>query len=66
MRYDQPKPPPVPCGGQWNAYVESGATVEERRARLAECPPELRPGVESHVRTVFQIRAKRAKQLVSR
>lgn len=45
----------------WNAYVEAGKTRDERRARLAECPEELRASVESHVRTVFAVRNK-AKQ----
>jgi hypothetical protein len=41
----------------WNGYVEAGSTREERAKRLAECPEHLRAGVESHVRTVFLIRA---------
>jgi len=51
-----PVPPdPRACGGQWNAYVEAGATRAERAKRLAECPEHLRASVEDHVRTVFQI-----------
>lgn len=46
--------------GCWNAYVAAGATKEERAVRLAECPEEFRAGVESHVRTVFAIRSRRA------
>lgn len=42
--------------GQWNAYVSAGASTEERRSRLDECPQEFRAGVESHVRTMFAIR----------
>lgn len=51
---------PERCGGEWNAYVESGKTREERAARLAEVPEHLRASVESHVRTVFLITASRA------
>ena len=43
--------------GNWNSWVEAGATRAERAKRLAECPEHLRAGVESHVRTVFLIRA---------
>lgn len=42
--------------GWWNAYVAAGGSRDERAARLAECPEEWRAGVESHVRTVFEIR----------
>jgi hypothetical protein len=50
-------PPIVESLGLWNAYVAAGATREERVRRLAEAPEQLRPGIESHVRTVFAIRA---------
>jgi len=54
-----PAPPdPRACGGQWNSYVEAGATKEERARRLAECPEHLRASVEGHVRTVFLIKGK--------
>ena len=43
--------------GNYNAYVGSGTTREERRERLAEVPEEYRDSVESHVRTQFQIQA---------
>jgi hypothetical protein len=43
-------------GGNWNAYVGSGSTREERRERLADVPEEMRASVESHVRTVFKLR----------
>lgn len=49
--------------GQWNAYVSAGASTEERRSRLDECPPEFRAGVESHVRTMFAIRRKHAERI---
>jgi hypothetical protein len=41
---------------QWNGYVESGATREERIARLAEVPESMRAGVLSHLKTVKEIR----------
>lgn len=44
--------------GVCNAYVAAGATREERVARLAEIPTELVPGVQAHVRTVFELRAR--------
>ena len=43
--------------GNWNAYVGSGTTREDRRERLAEVPDKYRDSVESHVRTQFQIQA---------
>jgi hypothetical protein len=45
--------------GQWNAYVAAGKTRDVRRDRLAECPPEFRASVESHVRTVFLVRQRK-------
>lgn len=41
--------------GLWNGYVTTGTTKAERRRRLQEVPEHLRPGVESHVRTVFML-----------
>ena len=59
QRMRLPSPPdPRACGGQWNGYVEAGATREERAKRLAECPEHLRASVEDHVRTVFLIKRK--------
>lgn len=49
-------PDPRATGPQWNAYVTSGATRDERRSRVAQCPEHLRDGVESHVTTVFALR----------
>lgn len=40
--------------GEWAAYVESGATVEDRRRRLAEVPESLRPAVERQVRLAYR------------
>jgi hypothetical protein len=50
-------PDPRACGGQFNAWVAAGATRDERRSRLAQCPEHLRVGVESHVQTVFALRS---------
>ena len=42
---------------QWQAYVESGVTLQERRARLAEIDdPDLKARVQDHLLTVFQLR----------
>ena len=41
--------------GVWNAYVAAGDTREERHARLAQAPEQMRAGIESHVRTVFAL-----------
>lgn len=41
---------------QWNAYVEAGASLAERRARLAEVPDEWRESVRAHVALVFQLK----------
>jgi hypothetical protein len=40
----------------WNAYVESGKDIQERRARLAEVPDEWRESVRAHVATVFALK----------
>jgi hypothetical protein len=40
----------------WNAYVEAGDTIQERRARLQQCPEEWRESVRAHVATVFALR----------
>lgn len=53
------QPGPKAGPGQWNAYVADGDTRDVRRERLAECPLEFREGVESHVRTVWKIRARK-------
>lgn len=42
--------------GEWNAYVESGQTREERRRRLAECPERWREQVRKHVEICFSVR----------
>jgi hypothetical protein len=48
--------------GVWCAYVEGGATKEERRERLSEVPEDMRKQVENHVRTVFSIRNYQARK----
>jgi hypothetical protein len=53
------RPRPGASQGQWNAYVSAGTTRDIRRERLEECPAEFRAAVESHVRTVWQIRARK-------
>lgn len=42
--------------GQWQAYVEAGATREERMERLAEAPPDLRDKIVDHVETVWKLK----------
>lgn len=43
--------------GTWNAAVESGASREERAARLAEVPVAYRQAVKRHVEVYFRIKA---------
>lgn len=45
--------------GVWNAWVAGGPTRDERRARLDRVPAPMRADVESHLRTVFALRAAR-------
>ncbi len=45
--------------GVWNAWVARGVTRDERRARLERVPAPMRADVESHLRTVFALRAAR-------
>ena len=63
--------PPGNCGGvssqawdrfQWTcsnycAWVEAGATREERASRLAQVPASWREAVEAHVRCCFHVLA---------
>jgi hypothetical protein len=42
--------------GQWNAFVEAGESILDRRARLAEVPDDIRESVRAHVATVFLLR----------
>lgn len=48
--------------GVLNAYVEAGKDREERAARLATVPDNLRPMVAHHVQTYFRIRAAKARR----
>jgi len=41
--------------GQWQGYVASGKSKEERNQRLLEVPEELRAEVKRHVSTLFSI-----------
>lgn len=43
--------------GEWNGYVVSGKTREERKSRLDEVPEEWRDQVRKHVETFFAIKA---------
>lgn len=45
----------------WNAYVESGKDREERAARLATVPDNLRQRVMAHVACYFKVRAAKAR-----
>ena len=44
-----------PC--TWNAYVERGSSLDERRRRLAEVPDHWREQVRRHVACYFRLRA---------
>ncbi len=44
--------------GQWQAYVEQGATKPIQYARLKEVPAAMRGQVIGHMRTVNKIREK--------
>lgn len=46
--------------GRWNAYVAAGTDRDDRRARLAECPPALSAEVRGHLHTIAQIAARHA------
>ena len=53
--------PPKPASlGMLNAWVERGDTREERAARLATVPDNLRQAVKAHVQAYFRIRAAKA------
>jgi hypothetical protein len=45
----------------WNAYVESGDTREDRAARLATVPDNLRHMVMAHVACYFKVRTAKAR-----
>ncbi|MBP8282394.1 MAG: hypothetical protein KAX46_00515 [Chromatiaceae bacterium] len=48
--------------GVLNAYVEAGKDREERAARLATVPDNLRQAVERHVQAYFRIKAAKARK----
>ena len=41
---------------EWNAFVEAGATLTERRARLAEAPEHMRDHIKNHLATVWALK----------
>lgn len=49
--------------GNWNAYVESGRSTQERAARLQEVPEALRPRVAAHVRCAFAVLAEHRRRV---
>ena len=49
--------------GNWNAYVESGRSTQERAARLQEVPEAMRPRVEAHVRCAFAVLAEHRRRV---
>ena len=48
--------------GTWNAYVAAGKTREERAARLATVPDNLRQSVANHVRCYFNVKSAKARK----
>ena len=46
----------------WNAYVEAGDTREERAARLATVPDNLRQQVRAHVACYFRVKAAKTRR----
>mgnify|MGYP003600944317 FL=1 len=46
----------------WNAYVEAGDTREERAARLATVPENLRQQVRAHVACYFRVKAAKTRR----
>ncbi len=44
--------------GQWNAYVEQGATKQIQYDRLKEVPESMCDQVIGHMKTVIKIREK--------
>ena len=54
-------PPNTANLGMLNAYVERGDTREDRSARLATVPDNLRQAVKSHVACYFKVRTAKAR-----
>ena len=54
-------PPNTANLGMLNAYVERGDTREERAARLATVPDNLRHMVMAHVACYFKVRTAKAR-----
>ena len=57
MSLDRDPRPLRPGLGTWNAYVERGPDLEERRRRLAEVPDHWREQVRRHVAGYFRLKA---------
>ena len=57
MSLEQDPRPLRPGLGPWNAYVERGPDLEERRRRLAEVPDHWREQVRQHVACYFRLKA---------
>lgn len=55
-------PPTSANLGVLNAYVEAGETREERAARLATVPDNLRQAVQNHVQAYFRIKSAKARK----
>ena len=51
--------PSSPC--TWNAYVEAGKDLAERRERLAMVPDNMRQSVQAHVACYFRLKAAKTK-----
>ena len=50
--------------GNWNAWVESGTTRDERAARLEQVPDNMRDEVYAHVRCAFRAKSERQSRRV--
>jgi len=42
--------------GCWCAWAEAGATVEEIKRRIAQCPQSMQETVRRHCRTTWALR----------
>ncbi len=55
--------PPISANlGVLNAFVEAGKDREERAARLATVPDNLRQAVQNHVQAYFRIKSAKARE----
>lgn len=52
-----PAPPDQDASApQWQAYAAQGDSLSERRARIAQAPEAMRPRIEAHLRTLWEVR----------